>query len=62
MSFNYLTNSNGFTQIAAYVGQLVDDAVDAQIERLSQSLRADPASQLNRPSELRELLSRTITG
>jgi hypothetical protein len=40
MSFNYLTNSSGFTRIAAYVGQLVDDAVDAQIERLSQSLRS----------------------
>jgi hypothetical protein len=63
MSFNYLTNSSGFTRIAAYVGQLVDDAVDAQIERLSQSLRADRASQcLNGPRERRELLSRTITG
>jgi hypothetical protein len=26
MSFNYLTNSSGFTRIAAYVGQLVDSA------------------------------------
>jgi hypothetical protein len=63
MSFNYLTNSSGFTRIAAYVGQLIDDAVDAKIERLSQSLRPDPASQcLNRPRELHELLSRAITG
>ena len=61
MNFNYLTNSSGFTRIAAYVGQLVDNAVDAQIERLSQSLRPDPASQyLNRPCEPSELMSRTI--
>jgi len=61
MGFNCLTNSSGFTRIAAYVGQLVDDAVDAKIERLSQSLRPDPASQcLNRPCELSELMSRTI--
>ncbi|HMF20744.1 MAG TPA: hypothetical protein VKG24_01275 [Pseudolabrys sp.] len=61
MNFNYLTNSSGFTRIAAYVGQLVDSAVDAHIERLSQSLRPDPASQcLNRPCEMNELMSRTI--
>ena len=61
MSFNYLTNSSDFTRIAAYVGQLVDNAFDAQIERLSQNLRPDPASQcLNRPCELSELMSRTI--
>jgi len=61
MSFNYLTNSSGFTRIAAYVGQLLDDAVDAQIERLSQNLRPDPASKcLNRPCELSDLMSRTI--
>ena len=44
MSFNYLTNSSGFTRIAAYVGQLVDNTVDAQIEKLSHSLRSDPAA------------------
>jgi len=61
MSFSYLTNSSGFTRIAAYVGQLVDDATDAQIERLSQSLRPDPASHcLNRPCELSELMLRTV--
>jgi len=60
MSFSYLTNSSGLTRIAAYVGQLVDDATDAQIEKLSQSLRPDPASQcLNRPCELSELMLRT---
>ena len=37
MSFNYLTNSSGFTRIAAYVGQLVDSAVDMRIEAISQS-------------------------
>ena len=58
MSFNYLTNSSGFTRIAAYVRQLVDNAVDARIENISQSLR--PASRgLNRPLELSELMSRT---
>jgi hypothetical protein len=60
MSFNYLTNSSGFTRIAAYVRQLVDNAVDARIENISQSLRPDPASRgLNRPLELSELMSRT---
>ena len=44
MSFNYLTNSSGFTRITAYVGQLLDGAVDEHIERLSQQLRPDPAS------------------
>ena len=34
MSFNYLTNSSGFTRIAAYVHQLVDKAVDARIETI----------------------------
>ena len=38
MSFNYLTNSSGFTRITAYVGQLVDSAVDGHIEELSQKL------------------------
>ena len=48
MSFNYLTNSSGFTQIAAYVGHLLDDAVDGHIEKLSKQLR--PASRCpNRP-------------
>jgi hypothetical protein len=61
MTFNYLTNSSGFTRIAAYVGQLVDSAVDARIETISQSFRPDPASRcLNRPYELSELMSRTI--
>jgi hypothetical protein len=39
MKFNYLTNSSGFTRITAYVGQLLDGAVDRQIEELSQQLR-----------------------
>ena len=60
MKFNYLTNSSGFTRITAYVGQLLDGAVDRQIEELSQQLRPDPASKgLNRPCELSELMSRT---
>ena len=60
MSFNYLTNSSGFTRITAYVGQLVDGAVVGHIERLSQHLRPDPASKcLNRPCELSEFMSRT---
>jgi hypothetical protein len=61
MTFSYLTNSSGFTRIAAYVGRLVDSAVDARIETISQSFRPDPASRcLNRPCELSELMSRTI--
>jgi hypothetical protein len=61
MRFNYLTNSSGFTRIAAYVHQLVDNAVDARIETISQSIRPDPASKcLNRPCELSEFMSRTI--
>ena len=60
MSFNYLTNSSGFTRITAYVGQLDDGAVVGHIERLSQQLRPDPASKcLNRPCELSEFMSRT---
>ena len=60
MSFNYLTNSSGFTRITAYVGQLLDGAVDGHIEKLSQQLRADPASRcLNR--ELSELMRQTTT-
>jgi hypothetical protein len=39
MSFNYLTKSSGLTRIAAYVGQLLDAAVDGHIEKLSQRLR-----------------------
>jgi hypothetical protein len=59
VSFNYLTNSSGFTRITAYVGQLVDGAVDGHIERLAQQLRPDPASKcLNRPCELSEFMSR----
>ena len=62
MSFNYLTNSIGFTRITAYVGQLLDGAVDEHIERLSQQLRPDPATRcLNRPSELSDLMLRTIS-
>ena len=61
MSFNYLTNSSGFTRITAYVGKLLDGAVDERIERLSQQLRPDPASKgLTRPCELSELMSRAI--
>jgi len=59
--FNYLTNSSGFTRITAYVGQLIDDAVDTQIEKLAQSLREDSSSRgLNRPCELSELMAKTI--
>ena len=39
MSFNYLTNSSGFTRITAYVGRLLDGAVDEHIEKFSQQLR-----------------------
>ena len=61
MSFNYLTNSSGFTRITAYVGQLVDSAVDTRIETISRRFRPDPASQhLSRPCELSEFMSRTI--
>lgn len=61
MNFNYLTSSGGFTRIAAYVGQLLDGAVDGHIERLSQQLHPDAASKvLNRPYELSDLMSRTI--
>jgi hypothetical protein len=61
MTFNYLTNSSGFTRITAYVGQLLDGAVNAHIEGLSQQMRPDPASKyLNRPCELSDLMSRTI--
>ena len=61
MRFKYLTNSSGFTRIAACVGQLLDGATDGYIAELSQHLRPDPASRcLNRPCELSELMSRTI--
>jgi hypothetical protein len=61
MKFNYLTNSSGFKRIAACVGQLMDSALDARIEKISQSERPDPASRcLNRPWDLSELMSRTI--
>jgi hypothetical protein len=59
MSFNYLTNSSGFTRITAYVGQLVDGAVDGHIEKLSQMLRPDPARKFVSRG-LSELMSRTI--
>jgi hypothetical protein len=62
MKFNYLTNSSEFTRIAAYVHQLVDNAVDARIEKISQSVRPDPASRcLNRPCDLSELMTRNIS-
>ena len=62
MSFKYLTNSSGFTRVAAYIGQLVDKTVDAPNENISQRLPSDPASRgLNRPLELSELMSRTHT-
>ena len=61
MSFNYLTNSSGFTRITAYVGQLVDGAVDRQIEELSQRLDPNPAGRcLNRPCDLSELMARSL--
>jgi hypothetical protein len=61
MSFNYLTNSSGFMRIAAYVGQLVDGAIDGQIEKLSQRLDPNPAGRcLNRPCDLGELMSRSL--
>ena len=43
MSFNYLTNSSGFMQIATYVGHLVDGVVGGTFEKLSQQLRQNPA-------------------
>ena len=56
--FNYLTNSSGFTRITAYVGQLLDGAVDEHIDELSQKLRPDPATRgLNRPYDLSELIA-----
>jgi hypothetical protein len=59
MKFDYLTNSSGFTRISAYVGQLVDNAVDTRIETISQSFRPDPAGRcLNRPCDLSELMTR----
>jgi hypothetical protein len=59
MTFNYLTNSSGFTRITAYVGHLLDGAVEGHIEKLSQQLRPDPAIKcLNRPCELSEFMSR----
>ena len=33
MSFNYLTNSSGFTRITAYVGQLLDGGVNGGIRK-----------------------------
>ena len=52
MSFNYLTNSSGFMRVTAYVGRLLDGAVDGHIEKLSQQLRPEPASRcVNRPCE-----------
>ena len=49
------------SQITAYVGQMLDGAVDGHIEKLSQQLGPDPASRcLNRPCEMSELMSRTV--
>jgi hypothetical protein len=62
MRYNSLTNSSGFTRITAYVGELVDRAVDEHIEELSQRLGPDPASRgLNRHYDLSELMSQTMT-
>ena len=62
MSYNYLTNSSGYTRITAYVNQLLDRAVDEHIEQLSQRLEPDPASRcLNRHYDLSELMSQTMT-
>jgi hypothetical protein len=56
MSYNYLTNSSGFTRITAFVGQLLDRAIDEHIEG------PDPASRgLNRHYDLSELMSQTMT-
>jgi hypothetical protein len=61
MSFNYLTNSSGFTRIAAYAGELVDNAVAGHVENVSQRLEANPAERyLNRPCDLSELMSRSL--
>jgi hypothetical protein len=61
MSFNYLTNSSGFTRVAAYVGQLIDSAVAGHIENFSQRLDPNPAGRcLNRPCDLSELMSRSL--
>ena len=61
MSFNYLTNSSGFTRVAAYVGQLVDSAAAGHIEYFSQRLDANPAGRpLSRPCGLSELMSRSL--
>jgi hypothetical protein len=61
MSLNFLTNSSGFTRVAAYVGRVIDGAVDGHIEKLSEQLRPHPASRcLYRPCELGEIMSRTI--
>jgi hypothetical protein len=58
MSFNYLTNSSGFTRIAAYAGELVDNAVAGHVENVSQRLPAE--RYLNRPCDLSELMSRSL--
>jgi hypothetical protein len=61
LSFNYLANSSGFTRIAAYVGELVDNAVAGRVENFSQRLDANPAERyLNRPCDLSELMSRSL--
>lgn len=62
MSFNFLTNSSGFTRIAAYLEHLFNGtAEDRPLEELVQLPRSDPASRcLNRPYELSEFMSRTI--
>ena len=59
---NELQLSDEFQRVytdCAYVGHLLDGAVDGHIEKLSQQLRPDPASRcLNRPCELSEIMSR----
>ena len=56
MKFNYLTNSSGFKRITAHVHRLVDTAVDARIETISQSFHNTASKCLNRPRELSELM------
>jgi hypothetical protein len=59
MSFDYLTNSSGFTRVTAYAGHLLDGAVEGHIEKLSQQLCPDPGVKcLKRPSELSGFMSR----
>jgi hypothetical protein len=45
MSSNYLTNSSGFMRITDYVGPMIDQVVDGQIEKLSQQLQSSQGQQ-----------------